>query len=235
VPARFLTELLPQISDSMELQVTFATFRIASDGKLRPPAASEKAILADEVLAKALGANRRNKDVGEVVRRGLKYAVARDSLIEVVVSSADGSAIWYVPNTEENRVALEESRTTGKFGNSSSGVAAKGVEIEITRPSLFSLYEKNIGLLTPLLTEQIVAAMQHYPVDWIEEAIGEAVSYNRRNWRYIQRILENWAASGKGSSPPGGKSDEANKRGADELLDPDQYREGRYLRRARKR
>ena len=34
-----------------------------------------------------------------------------------------------------------------------------------------------------------------------ETALEEAVSYNRRNWRYVSRILENWAVDG-----PSGKA-----------------------------
>jgi DNA replication protein len=39
--------------------------------------------------------------------------------------------------------------------------------------------------------------MEEYPADWIEEAIEESVAYNRRSWRYIQRILEQWMAQGR--------------------------------------
>jgi DnaD/phage-associated family protein len=59
------------------------------------------------------------------------------------------------------------------------------------------LYEQNIGLLSPLIADHLVKAMERYPRDWIEDAIGEAVAYNRRSWRYIQRILQNWAATGR--------------------------------------
>jgi DnaD/phage-associated family protein len=72
-------------------------------------------------------------------------------------------------------------------------------QIKLDRPTVFRLYEQNIGPLTPLLAERLIRAMELYPVEWIEAAISEAVAYNRRNWRYIVRILENWTADG----PPG--------------------------------
>ena len=66
------------------------------------------------------------------------------------------------------------------------------------RPNIFRRYEQNIGLLTPLVADQIVDAMERYPQDWIEDAITEAVNYNRRNWKYIQRILDSWDTGGRG-------------------------------------
>jgi DnaD/phage-associated family protein len=71
------------------------------------------------------------------------------------------------------------------------------------RPNVFRLYEQNIGLLTPLIAEQLIAALEAYPQSWIEEAIAEAVAYNRRSWRYVQRILDQWATNGRQPPPPG--------------------------------
>ena len=65
------------------------------------------------------------------------------------------------------------------------------------RPNIYSLYEQNIGILTPIVAEKIEEAEQKYPLQWIEEAISEAVSLNARNWRYISRILERWEIEGK--------------------------------------
>ena len=67
------------------------------------------------------------------------------------------------------------------------------------RSNIYSLYEQNIGILTPIVAEKIGEAEQRYPLEWIEEAISEAVSLNSRNWRYISRILERWQKEGKGN------------------------------------
>jgi DnaD/phage-associated family protein len=67
----------------------------------------------------------------------------------------------------------------------------------IHRPNAFRLYEQNIGPLTPLIADQISRAIEEYPDDWIEDALSEAVAYNRRSWRYVTRILENWQAAGR--------------------------------------
>jgi len=65
--------------------------------------------------------------------------------------------------------------------------------------NIFALYEQNIGIITPMIAEELKEAEQTYPPQWIEEAFKEAVALNKRSWRYIARILERWASEGKDS------------------------------------
>ena len=88
------------------------------------------------------------------------------------------------------------------------------------RPNVYTLYEQNIGLLTPILAERLQDAESRYPMQWIEDAFSEAVTNNKRSWRYIERILERWEAEGKDS----GK----DRRYAGRGLDPDKYTKGKY-------
>jgi DnaD/phage-associated family protein len=70
-------------------------------------------------------------------------------------------------------------------------------QVQTQRTDIYTLFEQNIATLTPLISEQLREAEQLYPPEWIVDAFSEAVSYNRRNWRYIARILENWAIEGR--------------------------------------
>jgi DNA replication protein len=65
--------------------------------------------------------------------------------------------------------------------------------------NIFALYEKNIGIITPMIAEELKDADKLYPPQWIEEAFKEAVTLNKRSWKYIARILERWASEGKDS------------------------------------
>jgi DnaD/phage-associated family protein len=65
------------------------------------------------------------------------------------------------------------------------------------RPGVFRIYEENIGTITPIIGEKLLAAAEDYPLDWIEDAIREAVELNRRNWRYIERVLQAWQMEGR--------------------------------------
>ena len=65
--------------------------------------------------------------------------------------------------------------------------------------NIFILYEQNIGIITPMIAEELQEAEKLYPPQWIGEAFKEAVTLNKRSWRYIARILERWASEGKDS------------------------------------
>ena len=85
--------------------------------------------------------------------------------------------------------------------------------------NVFALYEQNIGMITPIIAEELKEAEKLYPPQWIEEAFKEAVTLNKRNWKYIARILERWASEGK---------DSGEYRRSIKKIDPDKYIKGRY-------
>ena len=68
------------------------------------------------------------------------------------------------------------------------------------RPNIFRLYEENIGLITPIIAEELMAAEEDFPSAWIEKAIHEAVKNNVRHWRYILAVLNSWKTKGKASN-----------------------------------
>jgi DNA replication protein len=85
--------------------------------------------------------------------------------------------------------------------------------------NIFALYEQNIGMITPMIAEELKEAEKLYPPQWIEEAFKEAVTLNKRSWKYIARILERWAREGKDS---GEYKRDIKKDG------PDKYIKGKY-------
>ena len=85
--------------------------------------------------------------------------------------------------------------------------------------NIFALYEQNIGLIQALIAEELKEAEKLYPPQWIEEAFKEAVTLNKRSWKYIARILERWASEGKDS----GEYKRDIKKD-----DPDKYIKGKY-------
>jgi DnaD/phage-associated family protein len=76
-----------------------------------------------------------------------------------------------------------------------AALAPNGAPAE--RPALIGLYEQNIGLVTPMLIDELREAEDRYPREWIEEAMREAVRANARSWRYIRKVLERWATNGR--------------------------------------
>jgi len=56
-------------------------------------------------------------------------------------------------------------------------------------------------MLTPMMAEQLNEAAQSYAPQWVEEAFGIAAQRDKRNWRYVEAILQRWAREGKGNMP----------------------------------
>jgi hypothetical protein len=77
---------------------------------------------------------------------------------------------WFFLNTESGRALFERVRNgeldLGGAPLPEAAAAAAG------RPNIFSLYERNIGLLQPLLVEELEEAEKLYPMDWVEEAFS---------------------------------------------------------------
>lgn len=71
--------------------------------------------------------------------------------------------------------------------------------------NIFTHYEGNIGILTPMIADSLTDAEKVYPLEWIVGAIRLAVENNKRNWRYCEEILKRWKDEGKDEGR-GGKS-----------------------------
>lgn len=72
-----------------------------------------------------------------------------------------------------------------------------GIQVQVERPNIFVLYEQNIGLLSPLIADDLKDAADRYPAEWIEAAFREAVQQNKRKWTYIRAILRRWETEGR--------------------------------------
>jgi DnaD/phage-associated family protein len=107
----------------------------------------------------------------------------------------------YLINDDAGRKAAEKVESGElKVGNLAQ---AEPCPVSQEQPNIFTLYEKNIGMLTPIIAEELKEAEKLYPASWIQDAFKEAVDLNKRSWRYISRILERWAAEGKHDGEPG--------------------------------
>ncbi len=190
VPDLFFAELLPAIHDLAELKITLHV--IWSRQREGRQVVTQAELAADETLARGLA--ELGDDPEQVLADGLAKAVARGSLLRAAVESEAGPQEVYVLNSEGGRRALERIQT-GELG----AVGTRIVDRPSVkpRPNIFELYEDNIGLLSPILADELRDAEANYPVDWIEDAFRIAVANNVRKWRYIQAILERWATEGK--------------------------------------
>ena len=61
-------------------------------------------------------------------------------------------------------------------------------------------FEDNIAMLSPMLSDRLKIIQDEYPEGWFTKAVNEAVTYNKRNLKYIEAILKRWKAEGISSS-----------------------------------
>jgi len=57
-------------------------------------------------------------------------------------------------------------------------------------------YTSEIGLITPMIADELREASTAYPVQWTLDAMKEAATQNKRGWKYILAILKRWKAQG---------------------------------------
>lgn len=191
IPNVFFTQLLPQIKDAAELRIVLHVFWAVQQKKGSPRFVTFRELLGDKTLAPSLGQDLPERV--EALESGLRGAVERGVLISTRVEAEGLGHEIYMLNTLENTRAMERM--------SSGGISVPAVPIEVSgdyaKPSIFSLYENNIGPLTPLISEEIEAALRQFSEEWIREAVQEAVRYEARSWRYIEAILRKWKTEGK--------------------------------------
>jgi DnaD/phage-associated family protein len=167
VPDTFFRELLSQIDDAEELRATLYALWLVEH---------------QEGPIRFL----RRADFGAFAS-GVDKAVARGSLLEVRNEAGE----FFFLNSPRGRAAVEAIQS-GKF-DPLSVTSAPPVE----RSNVFTLYEQNIGALTPLIADMLREAEKEYPSAWIEEAFEIAVARNVRNWKYVEAILKRWKEKGK--------------------------------------
>jgi len=203
VPEAFFTTILSEIEDSSELKVTLHLFALLYHKHGQPRCVSDRELLMDKALRQVLRRRGDPRPFEEKLYAAIELAVRRRTLLRVRVRIEGEIIAWYFFNTERNRRAVE--RLLG--GDLSplrllelEGMTTEGIvpAIEIDRPTIFTLFEQNIGLLVPLIADQLIDAADRYPAEWIEAAFREASEQNKRNWKYVHAILKRWEIEGKG-------------------------------------
>ena len=213
LPEQFFTALLPEIEDISELKVTLHLFWLLYRKFGDPRCASDRELLADQQLRRALRRQGDPRPFEERLHRALELALTRGTLLRVRVRVDSELVTWYFFNTGRSRQAVirlqrgEESPEMLLELEDPTVISLGEVEhiytLEIERPNIFMLYEQNIGVLPPILADELREAERTYPYDWIEEAFRLATAQNKRRWSYIRAILERWQSDGKGEQAYG--------------------------------
>lgn len=217
IPNVFFSSLLPQISDIAELKTTLHIFELLYRKRGYPRFTTYKELLDSASLISSLRQGTKPPD--EALREALEMAVKRGTILHLVLDRNGTPEDIYFLNTESDRRAIIKIKN-GELALAGLGVnetTYRAAEME-PAPNIYTLYEENIGMLTPIIAEELRDAEKLYPEAWIRDAIKEA-ALGKKGWRYIARILERWSAEGK--------SDGTYQRDF-KKTDPDKYVKGKY-------
>lgn len=212
VPDLFFSDLLPQIEDLGELKLTLHCFWLLNEQGGAAKFLRGDDLRNDDTLLRSLHLNSNLRSPQEALQDALERAVARNTLLKLEIESdvdaahgkgdKDGVKVedWYFINTPKGRQTLALVRE-GRLGELQAAIPDEA-RLKVNRPNIFILYEQNIGVMTPLLADQLRDMEKSYPPDWIDEAFNQAVAGNKRRLRYIQAILKRWETEGKDDQLP---------------------------------
>jgi len=201
IPDLFFTELVPQIDNLAELKVTLHILWIHT--RQARAFISLPELLADETLINSL-AMINHHNTTALLHEGLQQAVLRKSLLHVRITDQTDEHDLYFLNSGRGR-QVHEKFSQGEMRFTVQNIAEPVVPNQ--RKNIFDLYEENIGLISPILVDELKEAEELYPWAWIEEAFKQAAEQNARRWKYVRTILENWAAQGRGGWSKGSTTD----------------------------
>ncbi len=214
IPNLVFSSLMPQITDIAELKVLLTIFEL-----IYPKKGSLRFVTGHELLGHSEITGSEGKPAQEILRKALEGLENKQAILHLASTNGDKKDDVYFLNNEANRMAVEKIK--------SGEIKLPGLKLEAHVPEdtaapsdIFTVYEENIGMLTPLLADELKEAQKEYPENWIKDAIKEAVAQNKRSWRYISRIMEHWSVEGK---------DDGTHRGNPKKnTDPDKFIKGKY-------
>ncbi len=216
IPNLFLNRLMPDISDITELKTTLHIMEILYRRKGYPRFVTFSELLGNTDVISSL--KEAAEPAEEALHKALEKASKRETLLNLVIEQDGKSEDIYFLNTQPDRQAVAKIQN-GELKLPGLKVGIKTPASTDELPNIFTLYEDNIGMLTPMISEELKEAEKLYPITWIQDAIKEAVNQGKRKWSYIAAILESWSTEGR--------SDGAYKRDS-KKDDPDKYIKGRY-------
>ncbi len=217
VPNFFFSTLLPQINDMTELKTTLHIMAALYQKKGYPRFVSFSELQASKSLMGSFKEATEPPD--KVLRNALEMAARRGTILHIALDRDGMIEDIYLLNTDSDRQTAAKIQS-GELSLPGLKASQQTYTELAEQPDIFTLYEQNIGMLTPIIAEELSEAERLYPINWIKDAVKEAVARNKRNWKYIAAILEHWSAEGR--------SDGTYQRDSTQKADPDKYIKGKY-------
>ena len=200
IPAVLVGEWLAAIDDLAELKVTLRAVGILSGCVTRkgiPPSVSLDELLDDRFLAQGVASGHPGiiKGLGAALGRGTLVAVRGQGQVGIYLN--DDAAQRYFCRAELTPLTASEVADAAGVGNAVADYPPPdAMPPSRRRANIFELYEQHIGGYTHGVAEQLRAAEEEYPAQWIERAFAAAKEREVRSWYYVIAILRRWNREG---------------------------------------
>jgi DNA replication protein len=190
IPEQFFRHVLPGIDKLDELKLTLYIFWHLErmEGNFKYLHLND--LFSDANLIKSMGKDPDKARV--VIENALRSAVKRGTLLQAEVIEGQDRIICL--NTAKGQAAMQAIKQGDWHGSPSTSPAG---EPKSEHLNIFQLYEANVGPLTPMIADALRDAEKTFPENWVEDAFRIAVERNRRNWHYIEAILQRWQEGGR--------------------------------------
>lgn len=187
VPNTFFSAVLPAMREPGALLAFLWVARLAQEQQ-----GDARFVTVDQLWALPDAASTFEVLAGgrESLERGLASCVELGALLAVDLAGGGHEETAYFVNNPASRRAVARARG-GDLELRPGAIAYEPGPAR--RPNIFHLYEEHVGTITPLVAERLLAAAEQYPEHLVESAFREAAERNVRNWKYIERMLENWS------------------------------------------
>ena len=125
--------------------------------------------------------------------RILKSAIERGVFLEVSINN--NTCLMF--NTESaRRASIEVSPTTDNLNKDNNYDSWETPAASTAPADAFRAYEENIGILSPMIRQSILAALEDFTDEDITRAVRIAVENESRSWSFVAGVLRRWARDG---------------------------------------
>jgi DnaD/phage-associated family protein len=193
VPNPLLASLLEEIDSLDEFKVVLRAVHALHKQRKVPASISSSDLYADRTVASMLHAS--GSELEQIVDSAVASAVDRGILL--IAGDGDRGQSRIFLNTEPVRRALVRQGIDLSAEPAKPAETWPDTDAAAKKMDTITFYERNIAPVTPLVAENIHAALEQHPEDEVLLAIRKAAEANARSWNYIAAILRRWATEGR--------------------------------------
>ncbi len=200
IPAGVLSHWLAEIDDPGELKVALRVVALLAPEPNRrgvPPSVTLYDLLDDDILRQVPILHS-----DDVICQALAATLRRGTL----VAAYDRGEVRFFLNDDccrqyFDKAGLSTLTPADAVGHQRAEITAIGNHSEVPtalpRANIFALYEQHIGTYGHSIAEQLRAAEEEYPAEWVETALEIAAENDKRHWNYVAAILRRWVKEGR--------------------------------------